>query len=235
MKNVTFLLVVFISNVIQAITGFAGTLLAMPPAMMLIGVHEAKVILNIMALLSCFVLAVKGYRQIQWKILTQIILYMALGMFLGIWIFEHLSLDILLPIYAGMIMLIAVKKLLIPKEIKIPKWGLKLILLIAGVIHGMFVSGGALLVVYATTALKEKESFRATIASVWVVLNTGLMISDLLKGYMTYNVMKLTGIGIIPLFLAIYVGNKIHEKIHQKAFMKMTYILLFISGISIFL
>ena len=235
MKNMIFLLVLFIANVIQAITGFAGTLLAMPPAMMLIGVHEAKVILNIMAFLSCFVLAVKGYRQIQWKILVQIILYMAIGMVFGIWIFEHLSLDILLPIYAGMIMLIAVKKLLVPKEIKIPQWGLKLILLIAGVIHGMFVSGGALLVVYATAVLKEKESFRSTIASVWVVLNTGLMISDLLKGYMTYNVMKLTGISIIPLFLAIYVGNKIHEKIDQKAFMKMTYILLFISGISIFL
>lgn len=235
MKNMIFLLVLFIANVIQAITGFAGTLLAMPPAMMLIGVQEAKVILNIMAFLSCFALVVKGYRQIQWKILVQIILYMAIGMVVGIWIFEHLSSDVLLPIYAGMIMLIAVKKLLIPKEIKIPQWGLKLILLIAGVIHGMFVSGGALLVVYATAVLKEKESFRSTIAAVWVVLNIGLMISDLLKGYMTYNVMKLTGISIIPLFLAIYVGNKIHEKIGQKAFMKMTYILLFISGISIFL
>lgn len=235
MKNIIFLLVVFIANVIQAITGFAGTLLAMPPAMMLIGVHEAKVILNIMAFLSCFILAIKSYRHIQWKILEQIILYMAIGMICGIWLFEHLSLQLLLPTYGVMIMLIAIKKLLISKQIKASRWVLNGILLAAGIVHGMFVSGGALLVIYATAVLKEKESFRATIASVWVVLNTGLMINDLLQGYMTYHVMKLTAISIIPLFLAIYVGNKIHEKIDQKAFMKMTYLLLFASGISIFL
>lgn len=86
---------------------------------------------------------------------------------------------------------------------------------------------------YASAVLKDKENFRATVASVWVVLNTGLMISDILQGYMTSEVMKMTGISILPLFLAIYVGNKIHEKIDQKLFMKITYILLFASGVSI--
>lgn len=130
-------------------------------------------------------------------------------------------------------MLIALKKMLIKKEIRMTGWMLNSILLAAGIIHGMFVSGGALLVVYATAVLKEKESFRATVASVWVVLNTGLMISDISQGYMTSSVVKMTGISIIPLFLAIYVGNKIHEKIDQKSFMKITYLLLLASGISI--
>ena len=233
MRNMIFLLVIFAANVVQAVTGFAGTLLAMPPAMMLIGVHEAKVILNIMAFLSCLILAVKSYRNIQWKILLNIIVYMAVGMLAGIWLFEHLSLNLLLPAYGVMILFIALKKMFVKKEIKMTGFMLNGILLAAGVIHGMFVSGGALLVVYASSVLKDKESFRATVASVWVILNTGLMISDISQGYMTSEVMKMTGISILPLFLAIYVGNKIHEKIDQKLFMKITYILLFASGISI--
>lgn len=233
MKNIMFFIVLFAANVVQAITGFAGTLLAMPPSMMLIGVHHAKVILNIMAFLSCLILAVKSYKHIQWKILSNIIIYMAAGMLAGIWLFEHLSLDLLLPLYGVMILLIALKKIFIKKEIKMTGWMLNGILLAAGVIHGMFVSGGALLVVYATAVLKDKENFRATVASVWVVLNTGLMISDILNGYMTSSVIKMTWISILPLFLAIYAGNKIHEKIDQKAFMKITYILLLASGISI--
>lgn len=233
MRNMIFLLVLFAANVVQAVTGFAGTLLAMPPAMMLIGVHEAKVILNIMAFLSCLILAVKSYRNIQWKILFNIVVYMAVGMLAGIWLFEHISLDFLLPAYGVMILLIAVKKMFIKKDIQMTGFMLNGILLAAGLIHGMFVSGGALLVVYASAVLKEKESFRATIASVWVILNTGLMISDISQGYMTSEVMKMTGISILPLFLAIYVGNKIHEKIDQKLFMKITYILLFASGVSI--
>lgn len=233
MRNMIFLLVLFVANVVQAVTGFAGTLLAMPPAMMLIGVYEAKVILNIMAFLSCLILAVKNYRNIQWKILFNIIVYMAIGMFAGIWLFERLSFSLLLPAYGVMILLIALKKMFVKKEIKMTGFMLNGILLAAGVIHGMFVSGGALLVVYASAVLKDEENFRATVASVWVVLNTGLMISDILQGYMTSEVMKMTGISILPLFLAIYVGNKIHEKIDQKLFMKITYILLFASGVSI--
>lgn len=233
MRNMIFLLVLFVANVVQAVTGFAGTLLAMPPAMMLIGVYEAKVILNIKAFLSCLILAVKNYRNIQWKILFNIIVYMAIGMFAGIWLFERLSFSLLLPAYGVMILLIALKKMFVKKEIKMTGFMLNGILLAAGVIHGMFVSGGALLVVYASAVLKDKENFRATVASVWVVLNTGLMISDILQGYMTSEVMKMTGISILPLFLAIYVGNKIHEKIDQKLFMKITYILLFASGVSI--
>lgn len=233
MRNILFLIILFTANVIQAITGFAGTLLAMPLSMMLIGVHEAKVILNIMAVLSCLILASKSRKHIQPKILLNIIAWMAVGMVFGIWIFEHLSLNILLPFYAIMIILIALKKLLIKNEIKMSKWMLNGVLLAAGIIHGMFVAGGALLVVYASTVLKNKENFRATVAAVWVVLNTGLMISDFVQGYMTPGVIKMAGISILPLSLAIYVGNKIHERIDQKVFMKITYALLLASGISI--
>ena len=67
-----------------------------------------------------------------------------------------------------------------------------------------------------------------------MVLNTGLMISDFVQGYMTPGVIKMAGISILPLLLAIYVGNKIHERIDQKVFMKITYALLLASGISIF-
>lgn len=233
MRNILFLIILFTANVIQAITGFAGTLLAMPLSMMLIGVHEAKVILNIMAVLSCLILASKSRKHIQPKILLNIIAWMAVGMVFGIWIFEHLSLNILLPFYAIMIILIALKKLLIKNEIKMSKWMLNGVLLAAGIIHGMFVAGGALLVVYASTVLKNKENFRATVAAVWVVLNTGLMISDFVQGYMTPGVIKMAGISTLPLLLAIYVGNKIHERIDQKVFMKITYALLLASGISI--
>lgn len=186
-----------------------------------------------MAVLSCLILASKSRKHIQPKILLNIIAWMAVGMVFGIWIFEHLSLNILLPFYAIMIILIALKKLLIKNEIKMSKWMLNGVLLAAGIIHGMFVAGGALLVVYASTVLKNKENFRATVAAVWVVLNTGLMISDFVQGYMTPGVIKMAGISILPLLLAIYVGNKIHERIDQKVFMKITYALLLASGISI--
>ncbi|MDD4371726.1 MAG: sulfite exporter TauE/SafE family protein [Anaerostipes sp.] len=235
MRQVLFLIVLFVANVVQAITGFAGTLLAMPVSMILIGVHEAKVILNIMAFLSCLGITIKNRRDIQIKILGKILIFMGIGMAVGIWLFERISLSFLLPLYGLIIIFIACKKLFIKKEFQLPAWGQTGILIGAGIIHGMFVSGGALLVVYATEVLKKKEAFRATIAPVWVVLNSFLMISDWTHGYMSHKVLALTGYSILPLFLAVILGNWIHKKINQKVFLKITYVLLLLSGFSIFI
>ena len=46
MAEYLFVLIVFLANVVEGITGFAGTMLAMPAAMLLVGVDEAKIILN---------------------------------------------------------------------------------------------------------------------------------------------------------------------------------------------
>lgn len=233
MKTVLFFIILFAANVIQAVTGFAGTLLAMPVSIQLIGVLEAKVILNIMAFASCLWITVQNRRYIQYKIFGKIILWMGIGMIIGVWIFDRVSLDFLLPCYGIFILLIALKKLLIQRELSLPGWLLTISLLAAGVIHGMFVSGGALLVVYASSVIKDKNRFRATVAPVWVILNLFLMISDESHVYMTPDVLALTGLGMIPLFLAIYIGNKIQKKINQTVFLKTTYILLAVSGISV--
>ena len=64
--------------------------------------------------------------------------------------------QILLIIYGVIILLIAGKNLLCHRQRTLPKALLLVILLLAGVIHGMFVSGGALLVVYAAQVLKRE-------------------------------------------------------------------------------
>lgn len=74
MKTILFFIILFAANVIQAVTGFAGTLLAMPVSIQLIGVLEAKVILNIMAFASCLWITVQNRRYIQYKIFGKIIL-----------------------------------------------------------------------------------------------------------------------------------------------------------------
>lgn len=235
MKIIIFFIVLFVANVIQAITGFAGTLLAMPVSILLLGVNKAKVILNIMTFLSCLCIALKERKYIRYSILGKIILFMGIGMAVGVLLFENISLDFLLLLYGILIIAIACKNIFgSRKKKKVVKKSLMTVsLLAAGVIHGMFVSGGALLVIYATSVLKEKKTFRATIAAVWVILNGGLMVSDYIHNCITGEVIKIIVLGIVPLFVAIAIGNKIHDQINQKIFLTITYILLLISGLSI--
>ena len=233
LQEILFLLVVLIANTFETMTGFAGTLLAMPAAMMLIGVDEAKTVLNAVALICCSWITIRNRNYINKKEFMKIVGFMFLGMIVGIAIFESVSLSYLLKIYAVLIILIALKSLFYKKSIPLPGILLIMIIIIAGVIHGMFLSGGSLLVIYAIKTLKDKGEFRATLASVWVVLDSIMMINQTRLGHVNSDTIPLILLSIIPLIFAIALGNRLHHRINQKNFLMLTYVLLLISGISL--
>ena len=234
MKDLLFLAVLFGANVIQAITGFAGTVLAMPPSMYLLGVADAKTILNLMALLSGVMIAVSDFHHIRWRELGKICVFMGAGMIAGIALCEYIGTgDVFLRVYGCIIIAIAVRNLLVREQRSLPKALLLSILVLAGVIHGMFVSGGALLVIYATQVLKEKEEFRSTLAAVWIVLNSVMMAFQISDGSFSGRNIRLILIGIPLLALATWIGKKLLRVVSQKAFLYLTYVLLLISGLSL--
>lgn len=233
LNEVIFVIIVFLSNIIQAITGFAGTMLAMPSAILLVGINEAKAVLNVMGLLASLWITIKYVKLINKKEFIKITILMFIGMIIGIFLFKRIQTEHLLTIYGILIIAIAVKNLITEKKLKVPSLLMISVILLAGIIHGMFISGGALLVIYASVKFKEKSIFRATLAPVWVILNSYLFVNHINQGLFTSRIVILTLISIIPLGIGIYLGNIYHHRINQNLFMKMTYVLLFFSGISL--
>ena len=144
-NHILFLIVVFLSNTIQAFTGFAGTMLAMPASMLLLGMERASAVLNVIAIVV------------------------------------------------------------------------------------------SLLVLYAVTVLKEKKDFRATMAMVWVFLNSMLLVSHIRGGYFDLEAVGLLAAAIPVTLLSVWLGNKLHDKIDQALFLKITYVLLLLSGLLLIL
>ncbi|MGL4628353.1 MAG: sulfite exporter TauE/SafE family protein, partial [Cetobacterium sp.] len=229
LKDVMFLVVVFLTNIIQGITGFAGTVLAMPPGIFLQGIDTAKMVLNILGILASLWIVSVSYKDINWKEVKKILFFMVIGTALGMKIFTLLPLEFLLKIYAIFIILMALKGIFIKGEMKTPEWVLVGVILLAGVIHGMFVSGGPLIMIYVAKKLKSKSSFRATLAIVWIVLNIYLAFSHYNQGIFTSENLKLLYLSIPPFALGMIVGNILHHKMSQATFLKLSYILLSIS------
>ncbi|WP_216638972.1 sulfite exporter TauE/SafE family protein [Paenibacillus sp. FJAT-26967] len=233
LQEFLFLLVVLIGNTVESMTGFAGTLLAMPASVLLIGVDEAKTVLNVMALICCSWIAFRHRKHINGKEFRKITGYMFLGMIGGVVIYDTLPSAFLLKIYAVLIIAIALKKMFIKKNVTLPGLLLILTILGAGVIHGMFLSGGSLLVIYAVMVLRDKSEFRATLAAVWAVLDFFLFLNQARLGHVNSDTIPLIGIALVPLALGIALGNRLHHRINQNHFLLVTYVLLFISGVSL--
>lgn len=232
-KEILFVIVVFVANIVEGVTGFAGTMLAMPVSMFLVGVEEAKVVLNIVAIIVSLNIAFRSWREMNRKEVVKISGFMLIGMAVGIYLFSVLPSVVLMKIYGALIIFVAIRGLTVKKEMKISNGGLVGVLFLSGVIHGMFLSGGALLVIYAVNALKEKSVIRATLAPVWIILNTLMLIQEWISGRVTGKMLGLTGACVIPVFVAIIIGSALHKRIRQDVFVKLTYALLVISGITL--
>ena len=108
------------------------------------------------------------------------------------------------------------------------------LLLGSGIIHGMFVSGGPLLIAYLTKKIKDKDQFRATISTVWILLNGIIFATDCINGVYTKPLLLTQGIAIPFMCAGVAIGGFLYKHMSQKVFVILTYILLIISGVSLF-
>lgn len=246
MKELLFMVVILLANIIQGITGFAGTILAMPPSLMLVGYDVAKPVLNVLGLFSGIYVFLGNRKQVDWKELRNIVQVMLIGIFAGMLIkfglsgqetvlYGILGLFVVILAISGIYKTIVAKENEDTKKANESKVGNVCLLLGAGMAHGIFVSGGPLLISYLTRKIDKKEVFRATISTVWILLNSIILIDDICSGLWTLELLKILGISIPFLLCGMFIGGKLYRIMSQRFFMNLTYVLLLISGITLLL
>lgn len=288
MKELLFYIVILLANIIQGITGFAGTILAMPFSIMLVGYDTAKPVLNVLGLLAGIYVFLGNYRAVDRKELKKIVLIMTPGIFAGMGIklllagreavlYKALGIFVLLCAVQGFYQKLIAKPSKNQRkagqdnttgralgdghncvqeagrdcasnrepEDRQDGAGRELgrnrlregvnyaILGAAGIVHGIFVSGGPLLIGYLTRKIDDKTGFRATISTVWIILNSLILAGDIRAGLWTKSNLGALGIAL-PFFLGgMFVGGKLYRVMSRNVFLILTYVLLFISGISL--
>lgn len=202
MRYFLFYLVILVTNIIQGITGFAGTILAMPFSMKLVGMETAVPVLNLLGLFSGVYVLIGNFRYIDRKELLKAAGIMECFVLIGLWVRHLLSgkPQVLYFILGIIVLLMAIGGLAgifrekekdaqnraqEPDDVRTGRWKTALdclILAASGLVHGMFVCGGPLLIGYLAGKIQDKRSFRTTISTVWIILNGTIFISQLVSG-----------------------------------------------------
>ena len=228
--TVLFLVILFAAFTIQSLTGFGGPLFAMPLSIPAVGVSLAKPVITLCAWASAGVIAWRNRKDIVWRELFKMSGTMLVFMAAGLWLFRNVQMQFLQAVYGVVVLCIGLKKLFWPSEKAMPRWIAILSICLAGVMQGLFVSGGSFLVIYAVGAIPEKQRFRATLSGVWAFVNTFLLGTYVLDGSFTPDVVRTAGFALIPLSAAVVCGSLLAGKLNQKAFLKAAYTLLTVSG-----
>ena len=104
-----------------------------------------------------------------------------LGVLAAMWISGKVQMNFLLIFYGLVVIGIGVKKLFFPAKRQTSKAIQNTALAIAGIMQGLFVSGGSFLAVYAVDRMPDKREFRATTNALWA-MGSGLLSAVLCIG-----------------------------------------------------
>lgn len=230
LKTVLFILILMFGVFVQALAGFGGTLLSMPLGIMLMGIDLTKPVMTIVAWITGVIVVVTEYKHINKRELIKMVAVMLAGVLIGLWLTGRVQLQFLLIIYAVVVAGIGVKKLFFRQKKEAPPVLQNISLGIAGLMQGLFVSGGSFLAVYSVAKLRDKQEFRATSNAVWAIINTVMITTYGISGALTADVLKMSAIAVIPTLAAVWLGGALTKKVKQSTFLKVVYVILIFSG-----
>lgn len=246
-NNMHNMLVIFLSgiaiglaNALQVITGFGNVVIALPFVAALLGLKKAVMVVTLIAYMLAIYLVITNYKHINIKKVLPILICMVPTLFIGIYVFRNIDPNLFKKLLAIFLIIVSsynLYKILVQNKERV-KDTLSLkdkivsytALLIGGIFQGAISSGGPLVVIYATKAIKDKKEFRASLCLVWFVLNTIIVSS-----YFYYGIESSTlyfSLSQIPFLIAgIYFGEKVHNRIDSRTFSIIVFALLIVTAI----
>ena len=234
MVEVLFFVVIFFGVFLQSSVGF-GTVVTMPLGILLMGMGVTMPVVTFIALLTGLSVLIKEHQHINQRELAKMVGVMLVGVLAAQWISGRVKMNYLLVLYGAVVIGIGIKKLIWPATRPASKTVQNLALGIAGIMQGLFVSGGSFLAVYAVDRMPEKQELRATNNALWAILNTVMLTLYLTGGQVDRKVLIMGAIAVIPMILGVWLGGVFTSRIKQQTFLKLVYVILIASGIVLIL
>lgn len=232
----------FLGFFVQAAVGFGSTLVIVT-----LGAHFFPIVtlLPVLAPLDIVMpwwVMSQDRAYINRNVLLQRILpFMGLGLLIGFWFVpfgEHKGLRTAFAAFVTGLAMLEIYRTLRrnpPPPKPMPQWQGIAWLLAGGLIHGIFTTGGPLIVAYASKALPDKRTFRATLATLWSIMSLVLTIRYTLSGHLTLETLKTCAWGMPCVMLGTYLGGKLHHRLDPQRFRLLVYCLLLVAGSTLLL
>lgn len=235
-----------VSFFVEGCTGFGSTIVSAPVTMGVLGPRMGVPFGTMVTLPIFAVLCWNVRHNVSWKDLGKIVICTAPGLFIGSKLFYNMDESTALIALGTLVTTVAVvniwKSIIVPfvlkKEVKeddgVDTVGKKIFrfgcLILGGIVHGAFNTGGPLLIIYMIYAVEDKAKFRNTLVWVWLLLNGINAINQVRNGALTPELKGALAIGMPMSAVGFTLGVKFLDKINKAQFLRFVYVLLLAIG-----
>jgi hypothetical protein len=211
--------------------GFGGTVLAASIGAQLVPLDlllPAFVPLNL--LLSSWLLG-RGFGAISWRLLAlEVAPAVGVGTAIGLALFHVHAKTAFALAFGVFVVGLATLQLARPADKPLAR-GYQLVLLgLGGVAHGLFGTGGPMIVYVVRRRLADKRAFRATLAVLWLVLNTALLANFASAGLYGRAVGETGAVLALAVVPGLVIGERVHHALDAARFERVVWILLLLAG-----
>lgn len=231
---------ILLAYTLEAITGFGSVVIALALGALLLPIEHLLPILVPLNLCMSGYLSWRYRRLIDRHLLLGTILPgMLLGTVVGYALLPWVDGALLKRGFGVLILWFAGRELWrlyrhAPARSRTPSWVMRLATGAAGICHGLFASGGPLLVYALASSDLNKARLRATLISVWFTLNSLLTLAFLFDGRLLPALPPIAA--YLPLLLAgIVLGERLHRRLGERQFRVATYLILLVAGTALLL
>ena len=233
-------LVVLLAFTVEAALGFGATIVTVTLGALVLPVDQilpAFVPLNVVLSLA---LTWSNRRHVRRDLLwRRIVPLMALGLPFGMLAFARLDAGFLVRVYGVFVVVLAalelaraVRRSTVAEAPHDRPYGAfeRIILVLGGVVHGAFGTGGPMVVYVSGRLLTDKAEFRATLSALWLLLNVVLLASYALGHRLDGDSALLTAVLAPMLAAGLVVGNVLHHRIPAERFRRVVFTMLAVAG-----
>ena len=227
-------LILVLAHVVETTLGFGDTIISLALGLFLFPLEVLLPALVALAILQSTWLVIRWHRRVNWHLLLITILPLAfVGMLGGILIRDYANETVLIIVLGAFIILVSAVELIglyirksaagpLPRYLAVP------VILGGGIFHGLFATGGPLIVYYTGREIREPQAFLGTLAVLWLILNVVLYATMWIAGSAGFQSLQLAAV-VLPGFIAgVVIGSLI--KVKELTFKTLTWSVLFIVG-----
>jgi uncharacterized protein len=168
---------------------------------------------------------------------TRLLPLMVLGMPIGIYAFTAVDASLLKRSFGAFIVVVAALELhrmrvaAPPRPVSTPvEVGL---LLLGGAVHGAFSTGGPMAVYVTSRVLHDKNVYRATLSSLWLVLGSVLLATYAFDGRITTTTLTSTALVSPGIVVGMAAGEMLFRRVPVDVFRRIVFVTLLLSGLAL--
>jgi len=237
--------IVFVAFFTEAVVGFGSTVITLSLAANFLELNTIlPAFVPLGVLLSLSIVSRNWVHIARGFLWSRLMPAMAVGMGIGMFLFRTIDSKNLLTAFGIFVCAVSVRELiqmftayykpvrLLPVRALSPVVAFVLLTL-GGVIHGIFGSGGPLVVYVAGRELPSKTTFRAILSALWLSSNLVLVFGYVQSCLFTADTVRLSAWMLPALILGLWLGEKAHAAVDEKTFKIATWGILLLASLSL--